>query len=223
MTRVWLSAFFALGLSLSAASAESLDGAETYDLLFRDGTLDTLKADETLLYRRDVSNALKPDEGANSTGDIVLSLQTGDDAGMALLELRQGEKSRPMGRFPSSVGNPMIMVFYESIIRDMAATAGGSPFYIRNRVKEALVRPSDVESGVATLNGAQIKTQTIRMRPFEDDPNVDRMQGFGSLEMTVIMSDEVPGWYLSLVAEAGSDDAPVYLSDMRFVALETAE
>lgn len=221
MIRIWLGATCAIMLSIGTVSAESLDGTETYDLLFREGTLNSVDPDATLVYRRAITNNLRPENGDQRSGDIALHLD--DEDGMALLELRQGENARTMGRFPASVGNPMIMVFYESVIRDMAESAGGSPYYIRNRVKEALIQPSKLEAGTAMVNGAEVATQTIRLRPFDGDPNANRMLGFGSLEMTVTMSEDVPGWYVSLVAEAGTDDAPVYLSDMQFISLETGE
>ncbi|NIY99214.1 hypothetical protein HC022_24280, partial [Salipiger sp. HF18] len=118
----------------------------------------------------------------------------------------------------ASVGNPMIMYFYESVIRDMAETVGGSPFYIRNRVKEALVQPAEIVTGEASFGGSEVPTQTVILRPFEGDPNAGKMQGFGGLELSVTMSEEVPGWYLSLVATApGADGAPgAYVSELRF-------
>lgn len=137
---------------------------------------------------------------------------------LAVLEFRQDGKHRALGSFPASVGNPMIMVFYESVIRDMAETAGGSPFYIRNRVKEALVKPAQIETGEAVVDGETVAVQTVTLRPFQGDPNHARMRGFGDLELRVTMSDEVPGWYLSLVAEApgaeGAEDG--YRSALRF-------
>ena len=61
-------------------------------------------------------------------------------------------------------------------------------------------------------------TRTVTLRPFLDDPNRDRMMGFGDLELRVTMSDAVPGWYLSLVAEApgaqGTEEG--YVSALRF-------
>jgi len=110
------------------------------------------------------------------------------------------------------------MVFYESVIRDMSETAGGSPFCIRIRVKEALVRPAEIETGEAAFGGETVATRTVTLRPFLEDPNRDRMMGFGDLELRVTMSEEVPGWYLSLVAEApGAEGSEAgYVSAMRF-------
>ncbi|WP_306116063.1 MULTISPECIES: hypothetical protein [unclassified Roseovarius] len=208
-------------LAAGVALASEIDGEATYDLLFRDGTLDQVDRDTALVYQRNVTNTLKPDAAERDTGQIALSFRESQQE-MAQLEFRQDEKHRALGVFPASVGNPMIMYFYETVVRDMAEAAGGSPYYIRNRVKEALVQPSDIEEGETVLDGKTVPTRTIRLYPFKGDPNQDRMKGFGTLELAVTMSDAVPGWYISLVAEAAEAGSPVYRSEVLFDRLEAA-
>ena len=65
--------------------------------------------------------------------------------------------------------------------------------------------------------------QTVRFAPFEGDPNKDRMQGFGDLVLSVTVSQEVPGWYLSLVAEAPGAEGPIYRSVVQFQGLEAVQ
>ncbi|MEM9577772.1 MAG: hypothetical protein AAF999_12250 [Pseudomonadota bacterium] len=204
----------------SLVSAAPLAGDKTYDLLFRNGTLDEVGRDAELVYARTVTNTLNPDAASRDTGQIALSFTEGQ-ATMAMLEFRQDGKYRRLGAFPASVGNPMIMYFYESIVRDMAETAGGSPYYIRNRVKDALIQPSDIVEGEAEVAGRTVQTRTIRIYPFLNDPNRDRMKGFGDLELRVTMSDEVPGWYMALVAEASGGE--VYRSELLFDRVDTAQ
>ncbi len=211
---------FATLLATGLAVAAPLDGEKTYDMLFRDGTLDEIDRTSALVYRREVTNALKPEAGARDTGDVTLSFREGDKD-IAMLKFWQDDKHRALGAFPASVGNPMIMYFYETVVRDMAEAAGGSPFYIRNRVKDALIQPSDIVEGEAVVDGKTVPTRTIRMYPFADDPNSARMQGFGDLELRVTMSDSVPGWYMSLVAEAS--EGAVYRSEVSFQRLDEAQ
>ncbi|MEL6100597.1 MAG: hypothetical protein AAFV87_02040 [Pseudomonadota bacterium] len=215
MIKVFASTILGLWIWAVAVLAETVDGQETYDLLFRNGTLDAVDRNSELVYRRTLANRLAPDADAKNTGDIAVMFDEGD---MARIEFRQDDKQRALGQFPATVGNPMIMYFYESVIRDMSSSAGGSPFYIRNRVKEALVQPSEVELGEAEVGGETVETKTIRLEPFAGDPNRARMRGFGDLVLTVTMSDAVPGWYVSLVAEAEA-----YRSVMSFDRLEAGQ
>lgn len=208
---------YALFMCATLAVAEPLSGDKTYDLLFRDGTLDRIDRTAELVYRREVSSKINPEMATRDTGDISLSFREGN-VDVALLEFSQEGKNRPLGTFPASVGNPMIMYFYETVVRDMAEAAGGSPFYIRNRVKEALIQPSEVQAGEAVVGGKTVATRTILLHPFAGDPNQNRMQGFGDLELRVTMSEEVPGWYMSFVAEASGGE--VYRSEVQFDRLE---
>ncbi|ABV92216.1 conserved hypothetical protein [Dinoroseobacter shibae DFL 12 = DSM 16493] len=219
MRTILMSLTIGAWLCAAPALAAPLEGEKTYDLLFRQGTLDTISRSSELVYRRTVKNSLKPEAAERDTGDIALSFRQGE-AVMALLEFRQGGKYRTLGTFPASVGNPMIMYFYETVVRDMAETAGGSPFYIRNRVKEALVEPSEIIAGEAIIDGKTVETSTIRMLPFEGDPNVDRMRGFGDLELQVTMSEAVPGWYMSMEAKASNGE--VYSNTLDFERLDVA-
>jgi hypothetical protein len=224
MQRAVLLCGLALMVAAGPTTAATKEGEATYDLLFRDGTLDPLDRDRVLIYDRDVINTLQPQAAVRDTGEIALRI-TQEDMEMAQLEFRQDGKYRAMGSFPASVGNPMIMLFYESVVRDMAESAGGSTFYIRNRVKESLIRPAEIETGTAMMKGAEIATKTIRLHPFEGDPNADRMMGFGALELRVTMSEAVPGWYMSLSAEVPDPDGsgPIYRSSMTFERTEPVQ
>ena len=195
--------------------AETIGAEESYDLLFRNGTLDAVDRDDALGYRREVTNELVPDAETRDTGEIRLAFLETEPVAVELT-LHQDGKWRGLGSFPASVGNPIIMYFYETTVRDMAEAAGGSPFYIRNRVKDALTRPAEIETGRETLDGREIETTRITLRPFENDPNRDQMQGFGDLTLSVTMSDEVPGWYLGLEATVPGADQPIYHSTLTF-------
>ncbi|CAM4001966.1 hypothetical protein PARU111607_00025 [Palleronia rufa] len=216
-----IAAGLAIALPLAAAAAET---TTAYDLLFRNGTLDALDRDRALVYDRTVSNALNGTAADRDTGRVVLDIdQPADGPETVDMTFRKDGKFRGLGSFRASVGNPMIMYFYETTVRDMAESAGGSPFYIRNRIKDALTVPQEVRTATADFDGTTIDVQRVTLKPFADDPNRDAMQGFGDLEMTVTMSDAIPGWYLSLEAEVPGASGPVYSSTLRFAGLEDAE
>lgn len=219
--RIFLSGLAISILCLNPAPVASADAEQAYNLMFQNGVLDTIPRDKEIIYQRTVTNRLRPDTAERDTGDIALRFRD-DGNEMAHLEFRQNDKHRAMGVFPASVGNPMIMVFYESAIRDMAESAGGSPFYIRNRVKDALIQPAEIVEGEAVVNGKTVPVKTILMRPFAEDPNRGRMQGFGNLVLSVTVSEEVPGWYLSLLAEAVPEGkvTAVYRSEMQFEEMQ---
>ena len=52
---------------------------------------------------------------------------------------RATDKPQPVGTFPAGVANPLLLYFLETTVRATAEATGGSPYYIRNRIREALV------------------------------------------------------------------------------------
>lgn len=192
-----------------AVTASPVFAAETYDLIFKNGTLSDLSKDQTLEYDRVVSVPNNPEMSENQTGMVKLSFEADD---MARLTFFQGEKYRKLGAFPATVGNPIVMYFVETVTRDVAQNAGGSPFYIRNRVKDSLIQFAEIVSLDTIYGDREIGAQQITLRPFLNDKNRERMRGYADLALTFTMSEDVPGWYHSLVAKvspAGADK-PIY-------------
>ncbi len=196
--------FLLIALLLGSPAA----AVETYDLIFRQGTLSGVPETTVLHYDRQVAIAANPDYSARQTGRVELNFEPED---MARLKFVQGDKHRVVGLFPATVGNPIIMYFVETVLRDVAQEAGGSPFYIRNRIKDALIQPAPIEEITVSLDGEDVIAKTITLRPFAEDKNRDKMGVYGDLALTFTMSSDVPGWYSSLVASApGKDGAPGY-------------
>ncbi|MFQ1700775.1 hypothetical protein ACJ5NV_09275 [Loktanella agnita] len=195
-------------ISVALLLATPLRAAETYDLIFKTGTLDDVAVEAGLTYDRTVTLATDPAYGARNTGEVALIFAPDD---VAALRFVQGAQHRNLGQFPVSTGNPVIMYFVETVLRDMAGQAGGSPFYIRNRLKEALLEVVPIEDMMVPYEGGQVAAKQITLRPFEDDPNRAKMGIYGDLSLRFVMSDDVPGWYVSLSAMApGGADDPGY-------------
>ena len=142
-------------------------------------------------------------------GTITLSQVTDPADGKAALPLAEATPriTRKIGPFPISGGDPSLTFFLESVARDMAALTGGSPFYIRNRLKDALFRGGEV----GTENGRKVAI----FRPFADDPNRDRMFGFDSLTLRFVL-DEPARPIRQMLAETGplAGGRPAYRNDM---------
>lgn len=142
-------------------------------------------------------------------GTITLREVTDPSDGQPVLQLDEATAriNRKIGPFPVSGGDPALTFFLETVARDMAALTGGSPFYIRDRLKDALFR-----------GGELTQTKGPRMaafRPFSKDPNRDRMYGFDSLTLRFVLDE--PGRPIRrMLAETGplAGDRPAYRNEM---------
>lgn len=142
-------------------------------------------------------------------GRVGLEQVSDPSDGKPVLQLHEvaGPIDRRIGPFPVSGGDPALTFFLETTARDMATLTGGSPFYIRNRLKDALFRGGEVRHA-----GARTE---LSFAPFRDDPNRDRMFGFDSLEMVFVL-DDPHGPIRSMAARTGplAGGQPPYVSEM---------
>lgn len=143
------------------------------------------------------------------TGTITLTQAVDPSDGKPVLQLAEdtGRIKRKIGPFPTTGGDPTLTFFLESTARDMAALTGGSPFYIRNRLKDALFRGGAVE---------QKDGQTVAVfEPFKDDKNTDRMYGFETLVLRfTLQGADQPIRRMSAQTGVLAGDKPAYVSEM---------
>ncbi|SMG36575.1 MULTISPECIES: hypothetical protein [unclassified Paracoccus (in: a-proteobacteria)] len=170
------------GLALIGLLAVPLWAGEAGDLVFADrGPWDLSQGGLTWVLRQTGPEAgdFKP----LGEGTVTLQAVTDPADGKPVLELAEKTDriTRRIGPFPVSGGDPALVFFLENISRDMAMLTGGSPFYIRNRLKDALFRGGEVrQEGNATV---------AVFAPFRGDQNSGRMHGFDRLELSFTFGD----------------------------------
>ncbi len=224
MNRSFASVLLAAGLLVvSGLAASPAVAGETNDLLFRDRQLAPLAEGTSLHYEHLREGGKDSELHPIEDGTIELSIEAAADGSReALVRMRDGGKRRELDPFPGSAGNPLIMVFLESSLRSMAQVTGGSPFYIRNRIKEALRVGGAMQEVEAVLEGERVLAREIRLLPFAEDPNRPRMGAFADLEMRFLVSEAVPGDYLLFSASTPPDEdgAVAYREEILLTSVE---
>ncbi|MFB2595766.1 hypothetical protein ACEYYB_13050 [Paracoccus sp. p4-l81] len=165
------------------------------DAMFRTGVVEALTPGQVVTYDQTRSGPKAEGFRTIEGGAIILTAKAAETGAEPAVQMaiEQNGQRREMQEFPASGGNPVLMVFLEDVTRSMAAIAGGSPFYIRNRMKEALSKAKAEPAGDGV-------TQVV-MQPFAEDPNAPRMGDFAELKLTIRMKDGLPGYFESLTAE----------------------
>ena len=172
------------------------------DSVFEDGMLTDLSPDVEVVFSHERGGA--PIVRPLALSDATVMLRTAED-GVSVVLAQNGGK-RTLDAFPRDGGNPILLVFLESMSRAVAKAAGGSVFYIRNRMKDAFREGGALSAGEAVVKGSMVDVEIATFQPFENDPASRRMRGFETLELRFVRSDAVPGGFLSLQAEALADD-----------------
>ncbi|RQP06388.1 MAG: hypothetical protein D1H97_07750 [Paracoccus sp. BP8] len=196
------------GLAMIGLLASPLAAGEAGDLVFAErGPWDLSQGPLVWALRQTGPEV----EGFTPLGEGTISLsQVADPSdGQPVLELAEetARIQRRIGPFPVSGGDPALTFFLETTARDMVALTGGSPFYIRNRLKDALFRGGEVRrEGEATV---------AVFAPFREDENRERMFGFDTLELRFTLGDPKRP-IRRMLAETGplAGGRPAYHSEM---------
>lgn len=203
----------AAALLLLAAAAPARAG-EFSDLVLKPGILADLPEDAPLRYahERRLPAAAEERGGAIplrplAAGEAALARIGSPQGDRLVLTLTEAGRSREVGRYAASGADPLLLAFLENVVRAVSARTGGSPFYLRNRIRESLVA-AEIGEGEAVV-----------LRPFAEDPNRARLGDFADLVLSFRLDPARPERLLELRAEAGA--APeAYLETLRLITEE---
>ncbi|HET7410739.1 MAG TPA: hypothetical protein VFJ13_11125 [Paracoccaceae bacterium] len=199
-------------LAILAAALASPAGAEPVDRLFGQQQLALLEPGAALTYRHVRQIHAK---GAARPGfDEVIRVERDAANAPVLVTMNARSAPRRLDPFRGMTGNPVLMVFLESMVAVISETTGGSPFYLRNRIREAM-RERMTERPVSVSHaGSEIAAWELELRPFESDPHVEELGAFKDLRLSFVLSDSAPGAFLSLAATTDGEPA-AYSEEIR--------
>lgn len=210
------------------AGTGAASAGEAQDRLFALQALRGVETGQTLVYDFSRGGAY-PDATLPKIegGEARLSVEAAADgqSRTAVALLRDDDKLiSNFDPFPGDAGNPMFMVFMEETVASMAKITGGSIFYIRNRMREALGAQNSIEEMTVAYGGQDVPARKLTFQPFLTDKNAAKMgQAFVDLSVIFVMSDDVPGEFLAMEAVTGPVEGGVPLMDVKFDLTEVEE
>lgn len=167
------------------------------DLLMAPGLLAGAPDGVALVYERDRATPSVLPGGDVADGRLVLTALDGARGRALALSRQEGGATQPVAEFPASGANPVLLYFLETTARSMADATGGSPFYIRNRMREAF------GAAEAAAGGA---VEEVTLRPFVADRNRGRMGVFADLALTLRFDPDEPARILELSADTAAGE-----------------
>ncbi len=190
-----------LALIGPALVGSAFAGPDSSSLLFEAPALAALPIGTTLVYRmeRTVAGSEAGTQGPTSgllpsLSKVELSLRADAVTGGrdTTVEIVTGERRQAAGAFPSLVGNPVLLVFLERDVAEMSRILRGSPYYIRNRIREALGEATPEPARFA-YGGREVAGWRIVVTPFAQDRHRDKLREYAAKRYDIIVSDAVPG------------------------------
>lgn len=134
-----------------------------------------------------------------------------------------GQRQRPYGTLEGFRGNPLIMLFLQRDVDQMAEKLGGGSGYLRNRIRFAFRDGAAVEETTVELGGKAMPATRVVIQPYADDTNGERLPFFEEKTYEFLLAPDVPGGLYRIRAfiPAPSGGSPVAEDSLTFRETKT--
>jgi hypothetical protein len=193
------------GVAMATAADEPKAGPEgpkATELVFDHKHLQNVGAGKEIDYRfnRTVSDVAML--GQAFSDDITLKVVDAKPTGERDVDLQiyTGERARELQKLPGLTINPVFLVYFNQGVNTFHQLAGGQQPYLTRAFSTGFKDKAKVEPVKVNYQGKEINAFRITMQPYVGDPNESKMQGWEGAQYTLVLSNEVPGEIVDLIA-----------------------
>lgn len=203
--RATAAAFCLAVLPVAAVAAE---GQKAAPILFETRHLDLIDKGSEVTYRFEKTGSDERLVGKDYADDIRLGVAKidGNGARDVVFRVFTGGNARDPQNWPELTINPLFVWYLDRSVATFNSLAGGSQMYLKHKMRQALGEAT-AEDVKVDYNGKQIDAQKITIAPFASDPSASKMQGFHNSAFTIVVSNQVPGFFVDLQARFVSNKA----------------
>lgn len=191
-----------LTIALLPLGALPVHADKALDLVFDESQLASIETGSSAKYGYSRLSPLDDKYPDIENGAMTLAINNGEQGRTAIVKISDGTRERRLEDFSGEAGNPLIIVFLESISTSVSRGTGGSPFYIRNRVKEAFRAGTEIVEALVSVGDKEVGGNSVTYMPFATEAQTERLGIFADLAVTFVLSDDVPGGILELRARS---------------------
>jgi hypothetical protein len=182
------------------------------DILFARPHLSGVPSGTELTYRLERSPSDAKRLGAPFSDDIKLVVRSDPASSPRDIELRifTGERARESMSMTGLTGNPVLVIFLDRAVSNMAHLTGGSAPYFKGRLRVGLRDKATAEAASVEFEGKMLDAKRIVVRPFVDDAMAARMLGYEGSQFEFLVAEAAPGMLLEMTSRFVSTlpDAP---------------
>jgi hypothetical protein len=204
-----------LAISSGVAAAVAGDQPNAVDMIFEHKHLSNVEQGKEIGYRfnRTVSN---PELlGQPFSDDIKMKVVAAKPTGEKDVDLQiyTGERARDLQKLPGLTINPVFLVYFNQAVNSFHQLAGGQQPYLTRVFSTGFKNKAKVEAVKVDYQGKKIDAYRISMAPYVGDQNESKMQGWEGAEYVLVVSEQVPGEIVDLIAKYKNK----YPGDLRLV------
>jgi hypothetical protein len=179
------------------------------EVLFETRHLDKIGLGSEVTYRFERKVSDEKFLGAGFADDIRLGVVKINNKGEreVVFKVFTGPGARDPSNWPDLTINPILVFYLDRAVGNYGQLAGGSLPYLKGKFRDALRDKAQIETIKFSYNGKDVDAFRITVRPYADDMHARKMEGFQDSKFTVVVSDEVPGYFLDLASNFESKAA----------------
>ena len=187
MRRVLIATLLTALLGGTAVAAETVT-----DRVFGAGLFDGVTEPTKLHYRYEMEG-----QGIEApvTGKIELDVRdiAADGGKSVFVDMFDGPNERKFGPIAAREQNPLVLVFLQRDVSQMANLTGGAAMYFQQQIRRAFSDPAESEPYEVTLGDRKLPGRRLVMHPFANDPQIARFPQYKDKSYEFIVAEGVPG------------------------------
>ena len=213
MTHAALALLLAFGATQAFAQAASDAAAppsQAEQWLFMRSQLADIHEPRTLVY--DYAERIGDAPATSDRASLVLKGAANGHCCTTHVDFLSGPLALALPDLDDPQGNPMVMYFLESEVRQLEQATHGQSAHFRRRIRQTLADDAKTSDTTVRWNGKDVPAQVVRVAPFVDDPYRQRFEREAATAYEFVLSDAVPGGIVRLSAEipaAKAGDPPL--------------
>lgn len=115
-------------------------------------------------------------------------------------DLFEGEARREFGPIAATEQNPLLLVFLQLDVNEMANLTGGMAGYFQQQIRKAFNDQAEDEPLEVEVGGQKVQARRLRMRPYRNDPQIERFPAFKDKVYEFVVASGVPGGLVRIAA-----------------------
>ncbi|MBN8911478.1 MAG: hypothetical protein J0H65_05340 [Rhizobiales bacterium] len=201
-------ALAALFVTLVPFVAAAASDEKASPILFETRQLDLIDKGAEVTYHFERTGSDERLVGKNYADDIRLGVAKIDDKGGrdVVFKVFSGDNARDPQNWPELTINPLFIWYLDRAVATFNTLAGGNQMYLKHKMREAL-GAAIAEETKAEYDGKTVDAYKVTVTPFADDNNASKMQGFHKSAFTIVVSNQVPGYFVDLQSNFVSSQA----------------
>jgi hypothetical protein len=171
------------------------------DIIFERKHLTNVETGGEILYKFKRTSSDEKVLGVGFADDITLKVigEKPEHNKDLTLQIYTGDRARDLQKLEKFSINPVFAVFFSQAVNTFSHLAGGQLNYLQKSFSDGWLK-AKVEPIKVDYKGKKIDAHRISMTPFVGDKYESKMQGWEGAKYDVIVSDQVPGEIVDLLA-----------------------